>query len=173
MAPSPVCRIRAMRLRFICSATLACHLPVWSLASFNAQRRNRKETAMERNFEPQREPGQVLSRSPGGSGEVLRTIGAGLAKGGEALQGSLKKTAAAVGNGIQDQTHEVIAYARREPGAALTAAAGIGFLVGLSVALGSRHTPSRRRAWLPRLDSRRSFLGRRAGSGWREFLRLE
>jgi hypothetical protein len=51
---------------------------------------------------------------------------------------ALKKAAGAVGNGIQDRRDEVIAYARRELAAALTAAAGFGVLVGLALAIGSR-----------------------------------
>ncbi len=86
---------------------------------------------------------------------------------------ALKKAAAAVGNGIQDRRDEVIAYARREPAAALTAAAGFGVLVGLALAIGSRTGTGGGRSWLPQLNSRRSFLGRRPGSGWRGFLRLE
>jgi len=86
---------------------------------------------------------------------------------------ALKKAAAAVGNGMQDRRDEVIAYARREPAAALTAAAGFGVLVGLALAIGSRTGTGGGRSWLPQLNSRRSFLGRRPGSGWRGFLRLE
>jgi ElaB/YqjD/DUF883 family membrane-anchored ribosome-binding protein len=118
------------------------------------------------------EPGLVsdITHAATGTGEVGRTIGAEF---GEAYQ-ALKKAAAAVGNGMQDQTDEVIAYARREPATALTAAAGVGFLVGLVLAIGSRPGAGDSRAWLPQLNSRRrSFLGRRTGSGWREFLRLE
>jgi hypothetical protein len=123
--------------------------------------------------ETQPESGLVfdITHAAPGSGEVGRIVGAD-AKGSDALQAALKKAAAAVGNGIQDRRDEVIAYARREPVAALTAAAGIGCLVGL--ALGSRAGTGGGRAWLPPLNSRRrSFLGRRTGSGWRGFLRLE
>lgn len=95
-------------------------------------------------------------------------------KGSDALQAALKKAAAAIGNRIQDRRDEVIAYARREPVTALTAAAGVGFLVGLVLAMSSRPGAGDGRAWLPQLNSRRrSFLGRRTGSGWRDFLRLE
>lgn len=56
---------------------------------------------------------------------------------------------------------------------ALTAAVGFGFVVGLALAIGSRTGTSDRRAWLPQLKSRGSLLGRRTGSAWRGFLRLE
>jgi hypothetical protein len=114
-----------------------------------------------------------ITHAATGSGEVGRTVGAELAKGSDALQAALTKAAAAVGNGIQDRRDQVIAYARREPVAALTAAAGFGFLVGLALAIGSRAGTGGGRAWLPQLNSRRSFLGGRTGSGWRGFLRLE
>jgi hypothetical protein len=55
-----------------------------------------------------------------------------------ALRAVLKKAAAAVGNSIHDRTNEVTAYARREPVGALTVATGVGFLVGLCLAIGSR-----------------------------------
>jgi ElaB/YqjD/DUF883 family membrane-anchored ribosome-binding protein len=114
-----------------------------------------------------------ITHAATGSEDGGRIVGTD-AKGSEALQAALKKAAAAVGNGIQDRTDEVIAYARREPVAALTAAAGVGFLVGLVLAISSRSGAADGRAWLPQLNSRRrSFLGRRTGSGWREFLRLE
>ena len=132
---------------------------------------------MERKFadvghrvETQPEPGLVsnITHAASGSGEVGRAVGAEL---GEALQ-ALKKAATAVGNGMQDQTNEVIAYARREPVTAMTAAASFGFLVGLAaLAIGSRAGTGGGRAWLPQLNSRRSFLGRRAGSGWRGLMR--
>ena len=86
----------------------------------------------------------------------------------------LKKAATAVANGIQDGRDELIAYTRKEPMAALTAAAGLGILVGFALTMGSRSGAERPRPWLPQLGSRRtSFLGRRAGSGWRGLLRLE
>lgn len=116
------------------------------------------------------EPGLVsdITHAATGTGEAGRTIGAEF---GEAYQ-ALKKAAAAVGNGMQDQTDEVIAYARREPVTALTAAASFGFLAGLALAIGSRAGTGGGRAWLPQLNSRRrSFLGRRTGSGWGAFLR--
>jgi hypothetical protein len=118
------------------------------------------------------QPVSAIRHAGTGSGEVGRIVDAD-AKGRDALQAALKQAAAAVGNGIQDRRDEVIAYARREPVAALTAAAGFGFLVGLALAIGSRAGTGGGKAWLPQLNSRRSFLGRRAGSGWRGFLRLE
>jgi len=125
-------------------------------------------------FETQPESGLVcdITHAAPGSGAVGRIVDAN-AKGRDALQAALKKAAAAVGNGIQDRRDEAIAYARREPVAALTAAAGFGVLVGLALAIGSRAGTGGGRAWLPQLNSRRSFLGRRTGSGWRGFLRLE
>ena len=100
--------------------------------------------------ETQPESGLVcdITHAAPGSGEVGRIVGAD-AKGRDALQAALKKAAAAVGNGIQDRRDEVIAYARREPVAAL-AAAGIGCLVGLALAIGSRAGTGGGRAWLPR-----------------------
>jgi ElaB/YqjD/DUF883 family membrane-anchored ribosome-binding protein len=95
------------------------------------------------------------------------------AQGRIALQAALKQTAAAVGTGIQDRRDQVIAYARREPETALTAAAAFGFLIGFVLVMGSRGGTSGGRAWLPQLNSRPNFRGRRRGSGWRGFLRLE
>ena len=84
----------------------------------------------------------------------------------------LKKAATAVANGIQDGRDELIAFARREPMAALTAAAGFGILVGFALTMGSRSGTDRTRPWLPQLNSGRTgFLGRRASSGWRGLLR--
>ncbi len=91
------------------------------------------------------------------------------AKGRGALHAALKKAAATVGNGIHDRTNEVIAYAV----GALTAATGVGILVGLCWARGSRATMGGKREWLSQMSSRRSFLGRRTRSGWRSLLRLE
>jgi ElaB/YqjD/DUF883 family membrane-anchored ribosome-binding protein len=116
------------------------------------------------------EPGLAsdITLAATGTGEVGRTIGEEC---GEAYQ-ALKKAATAVGNGMQKQTDEVIAYARREPVTAITAAASFGFLVGLAaLAIGSRAGTGGGRAWLPQLNPRRSFLGRRAGSGWPGLLR--
>jgi hypothetical protein len=107
------------------------------------------------------------------SGVVSDITHAVTGNGSDAFQAALKKAAAAVGTGIQDRRDEVIAYARREPVAALTAAAGIGFLAGLVLAIGSR-SGAASGAWFPQLSPRRrSFLGKRTGSGWREFLQLE
>ena len=93
------------------------------------------------------------------------------AKGRVALQAVLKRAAAAVGKGIHDRRNEVTAYARRAPVGALTAATGVGFLVGL--AIGSRATTGGESYRLFQLSSRRSSLGRRKGLGWRRLLRLE
>jgi len=78
-----------------------------------------------------------------------------------------------VGNGIHDRANEVTAYARREPVGALTVATGVGFLVGLCLAIGSHATTGEKSDRLSQLNSRRSFLDRRTGSGWRRLLRLE
>ncbi|HEY7869570.1 MAG TPA: hypothetical protein VIF59_10095 [Methylomirabilota bacterium] len=103
-----------------------------------------------------------------GNGELGRTVRAELAKGSEALQAACKKAAAAVGSGIQVTKDDVITYARREPGAALAAAAGFGLLIGLAISMGSRSNAGRRGAWLPQLNSKRtSMFGKRTGSGWR------
>ena len=83
----------------------------------------------------------------------------------------LKKAAAAVGNGIHDRTNEITTNARRGPVGAFIAATGVGFLVGLCLARGSRAT--RTSEWPSQLNSRRSVLGRRTASGWRTLLRLE
>jgi len=93
------------------------------------------------------------------------------AKGRAALQAVLKRAAAAVGKGIHDRRNEVTAYARRAPVGALTAATGVGFLVGL--AIGSRATTGGESYRLFQLSSRRSSLGRRKGLGLRRLLRLE
>lgn len=122
-----------------------------------------------------------LSYGHAGS-EERGTVGADLANGSAALQAALKKAAAAVGNGFQDGKQEVVAYARREPLSALTAAAGFGMLVGFVLAMGSRSgagsgrawLPQARSSWLPQLHSRRAgFLGTRTRSGWRGLLRAE
>lgn len=73
------------------------------------------------------------------------------AKGRIALQAALKQAAAAVGAGIQDRRAQAIAYARREPETALTAAAAFGFLVGFALAMGSRGGTSGGRAWQPQV----------------------
>ena len=123
-----------------------------------------EEIAMERmlvdgghRVETQPESGLVcdITHAAPGSGAVGRIVGAD-AKGRDALQAALKKAAAAVGNGIQDRRDEAIAYARREPVAALTAAAGFGFLVGLALAIGSRAGTGGGRAWLHQLNLRRA-----------------
>jgi hypothetical protein len=103
-----------------------------------------------------------------GTEEVGRTMGAEF---GEAYQ-ALKNGCGRGWQRVQDQTDEIIAHARREPVIAMTAAASFGFLLGLAaMAIGSRGGTGGGRAWLPELNSRRSFLGRRTGSGWRGLLR--
>jgi hypothetical protein len=107
--------------------------------------------------------GHTSSRGEGGG-----TVGAELARSRDALQGALSQAACAIGHGIKDRTEGVIAYTRREPVNALTVAAGVGMLAGLCVAIGSRGAAGGKGDWLSL-----SFLGRRAGPGWRRFLRLE
>lgn len=86
------------------------------------------------------------------------------AKGRDTVQSSLQQAAVAVGNGIHGRMDGVIAYARREPVGALISANGVGLLVGLCLAMGSRATTGAKRDW---------FRGRRTRSGWRRLLRLE
>jgi hypothetical protein len=116
--------------------------------------------------EPDHGLGLVPDLAPSATG-TGRTIGAEF---GEAYRALMK----GCGRGwqrMQNQTDEVIGYARKEPVTAMTAAASVGFLVGLAaLAIGSRASTGGGRAWLPQLNSRRSFLGRRAGSGWRGLL---
>ncbi len=127
-----------------------------------------------RRVEPQQESDRIadIPHTATDDVEVGSTVGAELAKGSEALQAALKKAAVAVEDGIRDRRDEVIGYVRREPMAALTAAAGLGFLVGLALAISSRAASGGGSAWLPRLNSRRGFLRRGTGSGWRGFQRL-
>ena len=54
----------------------------------------------------------------------------------ESLQGAVRSAVVSISNGVQDGADEVLAYTRREPAAALTMALTLGFLVGLSVAIG-------------------------------------
>jgi len=111
----------------------------------------------------------ITHTTPGRGGEKISAA----AKGRDTVQASLQKAAAAVVKGIHDRTNEVIAYVRREPVGALTSAIGVGLLVGLCLAMGSRAATVAKRDWLFQLNSRRSFLDRRTGSGWRRLLRLE
>ena len=107
-----------------------------------------------------------ITHAAPGRGEGGR-IGAA-AKGRIALQAVLKKAAV-----IHAQPNKVTRYTRREPVGALSAATGVGFLVGLCLAIGSRAITREKSEWLSQLNSRRSFLARRTGSGWRRLLRLE
>jgi hypothetical protein len=96
--------------------------------------------------------------------DITRPAGRGgdLEKGRELLQGAVKRAAFAIGDGIQHRTDEVIAYTRRQPVSALTAAAGVGLIVGLGVAMGRR----------PRPSSRLGFFGRPTQQSWRTLFRL-
>lgn len=134
---------------------------------------------MERTFgevgqrvETQPERGQSMSRPAGRTVDAVGSIGGELVRGGEAIQSALKKGAVAIGNGIQDGRDEVIAYTRRQPVGALTAAAGVGLVVGLFLAVGARAGSGGQRGWLPRSTARRSYLGRPTALGWRSFLGL-
>jgi hypothetical protein len=139
-----------------------------------------EETTMDRKLvdvghrvEAQKDTGLVadITHSTGDSRWSEGSAGAVPAAGGDALQ-ALKNAAAAVGTGVQDRTDEVIAYARREPVAALTAAAGLGFLAGVALAIAARRGDDQR-SWLPQMNAKRAFLARRTGSGWRGILGLE
>jgi hypothetical protein len=126
---------------------------------------------MERKFA---DIGHRLETEPGLVSDITHTTGeAGRTVGGfgEAYQ-ALKKGCSRGWQRMQAQTDEAIAYARREPVTAMTAAASFGFLVGLAaLALGSRPGNGGGRTWLPRSTSRGSFFGRRRGaSGWRGLL---
>jgi hypothetical protein len=134
---------------------------------------------MERTFgevgqrvETQPERDQSMSRPVGRTVDAVGSIGGELARGGEALQCALRKGAVAIGNGLQDGRDEVIAYTRRQPVGALTAAAGVGFVVGLFLAVVARAGSGGPRGWLPRTTSRRSYLARPAALGWRSLLGL-
>jgi hypothetical protein len=139
-----------------------------------------EETTMDRKLvdvghrvEAQEDGGLVsdVTHSTSGSRWNEGSARAAAAGGGDALQ-ALKKAAAAVGTGVQDRTDEVVAYARREPVAALMAAAGLGFLAGVALAIAARGGDDER-SWLPQLNARRTFLARRTGSGWRGVLGLK
>ena len=106
-----------------------------------------------------------ITHAAPGRGEGGR-IGAA-AKGRIALQAVVKKAAV-----IHAQPNKVTCYARRERVGALTAATGVGFLVGLCLAIGSRAMTRDKSEWPAQLNSRSSFLGRRTRSGWRRILRL-
>jgi hypothetical protein len=105
--------------------------------------------------------------------ETHGTIGEEFTRGSEALQSALRKGAVAIGHGLHDRTDEVIAYTRRQPVGALTAAAGLGLIVGVCLALSARSGERDRGSWFPGSTARRSYLGRSAGPGWRSFLGLE
>ena len=96
--------------------------------------------------------------------DITRRAGRGgdLDKGRELFRDAVKRTAFAIGGGIQHRADEAIAYTRRQPVSALTAAAGVGLLVGIGVAMG----------WRPRPSSRLSVFGRPAPQSWRTLFRL-
>lgn len=114
----------------------------------------------------------------GSQGDVVSpraaTIGEDLAEGARALQCAVKQGAVMIGHEVKDRGDEVIAYTRRQPVRALMAAAGIGLIAGLSMALGAR-AERRRSGWLAQLtqaSGRPSLLGRPVAAGWRSFMRL-
>ena len=124
---------------------------------------------------PEWSQGDVISRRSSAGEGTAATIGEELARGADALQSALKQGALTIGHGMQERGDEVIAYTRRQPVRALMAAAGIGLVIGLSLALGAR-AERRRSGWLAQLtqaNARRSLLGRPAAGGWRNFLHLE
>lgn len=118
---------------------------------------------MERTFV---DTGHRLGTQPesGSVCDITRPAGRGgdLEKGHELFQRAVKRAAVAISDGIQHRTAEAIAYTRRQPVSALTAAAGVGLIVGLGVAMG----------WRPRPSSRLSFFGRPAPQSWRTRFRL-
>jgi hypothetical protein len=117
-------------------------------------------------------PGLIsdITHTAPGHGEAGRLTGAD-ATSGEAPRSALKKVADAVSDGLQKGMAEIVAYTRREPAAALTAATGFGFFVG--IAIGSRAGTRGTSARLPWLNARRSLLGGRAPGGWRGFLQRD
>jgi hypothetical protein len=85
---------------------------------------------------------------------------------GESLPESVRSAVAAISNGVQDGADEVIAYTRREPAAALTMALTLGFLVGLSVAIGGVAA-----GWFIEQKPKRNFMSRLADLSSRTSLR--
>lgn len=119
--------------------------------------------------------GDVVSPGRSASEGRAATIGEDLAEGARALQCAVKQGAVMIGHEVKDRRDEVIAYTRRQPVRALMAAAGIGLIAGLSMALGAR-AERRRSGWLAQLTQRSgrpSLLGRPLGGGWRSFMRLQ
>lgn len=118
--------------------------------------------------------GNVVSPGRSASEGRAATIGEDLAEGARALQCAVKQSAVMIGNEVKDRRDEVIAYTRKQPVRALMAAAGIGLIAGLSMALGAR--AERRSGWLAQLtqaSGRPSLLGRPLAGGWRSFMRLQ
>ena len=119
--------------------------------------------------------GDVVSPGRSASKGRAAAIGEGLAEGARALQCAVKQGAVMIGHEVKDRGDEVIAYTRRQPVRALMAAAGIGLIAGLSMALGAR-AERRRSGWLAQLtqaSGRPSLLGRPLAGGWRSFMRLQ
>lgn len=108
--------------------------------------------------------------SPGRIEGRVATIGEDLADGARALQCAVKQGAVMIGQEVKDRGDEVIAYTRRQPGRALMAAAGIGLIAGLSMALGAR-AERRRSGWLAQM-TQASGLAKPLAGGWRSFMRL-
>jgi len=155
--------------------------PIFSVL-FNApdaKRRNlgEEEAAMEKTFTDvgQRvgtewSQGDVVSPGRSASEGRAAIIGKDLAEGARALQCAVKQGAVMIGHEVKDRGDEVIAYTRREPVRALMAAAGIGLIAGLSMALGAR-AERRRSGWLAQL-TQASGLAKPLAAGWRSFMRL-
>jgi len=76
---------------------------------------------------------------------------------GESLQDAMKSAVVSISHGMQDGTDEVLAYTRREPASALTMAFTLGFLVGLSVAIGGVAA-----GWFVEQKPKRNFMSRLA-----------
>ena len=116
------------------------------------------EQDMERKFadvghQVEPEPGLIsdITHTAPAHGQAGRLIGAD-ATSGEAPRSALKKVADAVSDGLQKGMAEIVAYTRREPAAALTAATGFGFFVGIAIGsrAGARGPSARRRGFLQR-----------------------
>lgn len=85
---------------------------------------------------------------------------------GESLQDAMRSAVVSVSHGVQDGTDQVIAYTRREPTSALTMAFTLGFLVGLSVAIGGVAA-----GWFVEQKPKRNFMSRLADLSSRTGLR--
>jgi len=85
---------------------------------------------------------------------------------GESLQDAMRSAVVSISHGVQDGTDEVLAYTRREPASALTMALTLGFLVGLSVAIGGVAA-----GWFVEQKPKRNLMSRLADLSSRTGLR--